>query len=101
MKRLLGLTSVMVITGALLLALGVGGTTARRSIKGQVARQAALGTLQPRQIHVTRNGVMTDRTLPSLSDGTVEAAEEATGVGFQDERFEAADATVDQTDTAF
>jgi hypothetical protein len=100
MKKLAGLAATMAFAGALFLVLGVGGSTAGRSINGQVARQAALGTLRPREIQVTRNGVTTDRVLPSLSDGTVQAAEDAL-VGFQDERFEAADARLDATDQAF
>jgi hypothetical protein len=55
--------------------------------------QAALGKLRPATLTTTKNGKTVKRTLPFLSDSTVQAAQDALKVQAGDERLEGADAS--------
>jgi len=79
-----------------LLPASIGGAQAtRRGSSRVIPQDAAKGILKPAKLKTTKNGLTVTRTMPFLSDSTVEAAEEALGVSAADERAEAADASAD------
>lgn len=84
---------------AAVLVMTVGSPGASRSGRGDIARQAAVGTLRAPTLHVRRNGTTTTRRLPFLSASTEAAAVAA--VGAQDERLEGADASAGPGDQGF
>lgn len=96
MRRLSLLVAAAV--AAVLLAT-VGSTGASRSARGDIARQAAMGTLRAPTLHVQHNGTTTTRRLPFISAGTEQAAADA--VTAQDERLEGADANAGPDDQGF
>src|SRR3954447_3798871 len=77
------------------------GTLASREGPNQLPRRAALGTFRAPAIDVKPGAGTVTRRLPTLAGGTVEAAEDALGVGFQDERLEGADANAGPADAGF
>jgi hypothetical protein len=68
--------------------------------KGDIAKQAAEGSLRAATLTIKRNGKTISKPMPFLSDSTVASAEEAL-VGFQDERLEGADAAAAASDAGF
>jgi hypothetical protein len=101
-KRLSWLVSVLIAAIAAVLWLGAAQPGANRGHKGQVARQAAAGTLRAPVLTIRRNGKTTQRTLPFISGSTTRAAEDALGgVSARDERAEAADKTATAADQGF
>jgi hypothetical protein len=84
---------------ALLIALlpaSMGGAHAIGKVSSRIIPQdAAKGVMKAAKLRTARNGHTVTRTMPFLSDSTLEAAEEALGVSAADERAEAADASAD------
>jgi hypothetical protein len=90
----LGLAASLLVFGT--------GASARGNGTDPIAKRAAEGTLTaPTLTTTTRSGATVERRLPFISDSTVEAAQEALGVGFGDERLEGADAQTDISDAGF
>src|SRR2546430_675329 len=68
--------------------------------KGDLAKQAAEGTLRAATLTIKHGGKTVTRQMPFLSASTVAAAQEGL-VGSQDERLQGADATADASDAGF
>ena len=100
MRRPIAAASGVVALGGVLVFLATG-TQASREGPNQLPRRAALGTFRTPTIDVKPGAGTVTRRLPTLSGGTVEAAEDALGVGFQDERLEGADANAGPNDAGF
>jgi hypothetical protein len=98
-KRLSWSVSVLLASLAAVLLLGVGQPGASRGFKGQIAKQAATGTLRAPVLTMRRNGRTVKRTLPFISASTATAAQDV--VSARDERAEAADKTAEPADQGF
>jgi hypothetical protein len=93
--------AVAALLATALVALG-SGAQARGRAAGPIIKLAAEGDLKAPTLPVkTKSGAVVERRLPFLSNGAVTAAQEALGVGFEDERLEGADATADVSDVGF
>jgi len=98
-KRLVAVSALLAFASVLLLA--AGGASGHGGMFNPL-RAAALGHLKPPQLVVkTKSGQTIEKTLPFISNGTIDAAQQALGVGFGDERQEGADAGGDIPDSQF
>jgi hypothetical protein len=97
-KRSVGMLFASGATGLAVLLVVGGGAFAGKTGHSALF-DAAAGNLKPAKLVTAKNGKTVTRTLPFLSAGTVEAADEALGAG--DERLEGADATPDIADADF
>ena len=99
MKGLVAVSSVLAVGAVLLLA--AGGASGRGGMF-EPLKAAALGKLKaPHFTITTKSGKTVTKTLPFISDGVIDAEQEALGVGFGDERQDAADAHGDIPDSQF
>ena len=98
MKRLfpLGIAGLVLV----LLALG-GGNAASGQELGHIAKRAAQGTLRPAKMVLHENGRTVVKTMPFLSDSTVQTVQDAMKVSAGDERLEGADASPDIANSDF
>jgi hypothetical protein len=100
MKRLVG-TIIVSCLAASLLVFGTG-ASARGRGADPIAKRAAEGAMTaPTLTTKARSGATVVRRLPFIADSTIQAAEEALGIGFADERLEGADAGADVSDAGF
>ena len=99
MKRLAAGSSALVVAAVLVLA--AGGASGHGGSFDPL-KAAALGKLKAPQLVVkTKSGHTFVKTLPFISNGTIDAAQQALGVGFARERQEGADANGDIPDSQF